>query len=931
MSISAPRLVIVLIIVSMLLLTVGRNPSATAQTEPQCDAQVYYGIQHCVGNKDQANEIHLILVDLSDPHVRVQTVLPLRPGAAPNGLDSECNSVNPKNHPEPESSDPTSNCPYEYPYETLRSMLERYQPAGQEGEKAVAIINTDYFGCTPKCGEPKGEWGAQGLAVRNGVRLDGKAHNDDDAGKFLGSTHPSLAISRLKIPKIGIPGSEQGINRNGKDTDSKTKDTYYNTVAGAPIIIQAGQLAKTDEVDNTNCPGPYPGEASCTSSAQSAAGVTSDRRLILATARMNASGIANYLKNTAFKFDGGGSAGVRVQTALKFDGGGSAHIGWLNGKGEFDDFDPGGEDRPVAEALLIFSEKKWVWDPPQLIDLRDCDTNVFLWFGEHYYQTGHFIDTPSPTVEKSSPILPPIVGPVCGAAPLSKDRIPAGGTWISPDNAQTLTNSVHFAAHASDNPTGSGIAYLNFIAWWPSLGPKDAKWEIVCPRIFLPTHDDVYECDWDFSGAPAGDIHVSFEVFDKAGNHIRSPNGERIIHHTVGATIVVNSKADIIADDGACTLREAIINANNNDQSGSTDCPAGTGDDTISLKGFYQLAIEGMYESAARTGDLDITDNLTVQGLDTGATIDGNSLDRVFDISNGAVVTFSRITIQNGSPYMEDPQGPGEHGGGGGIAISGSTVVVQESTVTGNFASGSGAGIANAGGSLQIENSTISNNRVGDGNGGGIANIDGFVRLQNSTIANNTTEFDGGGISNLGGGTVEVVNTTISGNTFFDGSGGGIFNDAGTIILNSSTITGNGCCSGQNYGEGGGIENVAGTVRIQNSIIAGNLAATNPDCSGQMSSLGNNLIGNSAGCDVSQDGTNQSDLVGTQNELLNPLLGPLQDNDGVTFTHALLPGSPAIDAGSTESCPATDQRGVARPQGAACDIGAFEVSPPFKD
>jgi hypothetical protein len=114
-----------------------------------------------------------------------------------------------------------------------------------------------------------------------------------------------------------------------------------------------------------------------------------------------------------------------------------------------------------------------------------------------------------------------------------------GGAWISPNNGHAFSGSAHFAAHVYDD-TGPHwklrhsprtVSHVNFTAWWPSLGPKDSPWITVC-TLSSPTHDDVYECDWDFANAPAGDIHISFDVYDKAGNHILSPNTERIIRYT---------------------------------------------------------------------------------------------------------------------------------------------------------------------------------------------------------------------------------------------------------------------------------------------------------------------------------------------------------------------------------------------------------------
>ena len=148
------------------------------------------------------------------------------------------------------------------------------------------------------------------------------------------------------------------------------------------------------------------------------------------------------------------------------------------------------------------------------------------------------------------------------------------------------------------------------------------------------------------------------------------------------------------------------------------------------------------------------------------------------------------------------------------------------------------------------------------------------------------------------------------------------------------TVTNNTADSdGDNEGSGGGIAKVgAGSFSVENSIVAGNSDTPNdagpgdihPDCSGEVSSRGYILIGDTAGCTITGDTTN--DITG-----IDPLLGPLADNGGPTKTHALLAGSPALDKADNAICPATDQRGATRPEDgngdgtAACDVGAFEL------
>ena len=239
---------------------------------------------------------------------------------------------------------------------------------------------------------------------------------------------------------------------------------------------------------------------------------------------------------------------------------------------------------------------------------------------------------------------------------------------------------------------------------------------------------------------------------------------------------------------------------------------------------------------------------------------------------------------------------------GGGVFNRGN-LALTKSTISGNSGGISGGGILNVG-ILTVSNSKISGN--GAPVGGGIYNGGGTLTVTNSTIAGNGGTA-GGGIYN-GGGTLTVTNSSISGNG--GPGGGGIRNDyGGTLTVRNSTISGN----------VGGINNSGGTLTVTNSILAGNMVSFGADCSGAVIALGPNLIGDPTGCTI----------IGTPPIVADPLLGPLADNGGPTLTHALLPGSPAIDAGDDAICAAApvsgvDQRGVKRPQGAHCDLGAYE-------
>jgi hypothetical protein len=228
------------------------------------------------------------------------------------------------------------------------------------------------------------------------------------------------------------------------------------------------------------------------------------------------------------------------------------------------------------------------------------------------------------------------------------------------------------------------------------------------------------------------------------------------------------------------------------------------------------------------------------------------------------------------------------------------------------------------------------------------------VEIVESTISNNIG-IRGGGINN-GAGRVDITNSTISGNKA--SLGGGVEN-FGVLNISFSTITDNEACrvTGEprmNW-RGGGIRNFgesegfSGQVNIGNTILAGNRddcmrldPAFSPDCftTGEFNftSFRNNLVGIlNANCNLKDTifGDTRFDLVGTPEAPLDPKLGPLANNGGPTNTHALVPGSPAIDlaifgtSSPLSDCPKTDQRGTRRPQGKACDVGAFEFLCPI--
>ncbi|PKB63843.1 MAG: hypothetical protein BZY80_05370, partial [SAR202 cluster bacterium Io17-Chloro-G2] len=251
------------------------------------------------------------------------------------------------------------------------------------------------------------------------------------------------------------------------------------------------------------------------------------------------------------------------------------------------------------------------------------------------------------------------------------------------------------------------------------------------------------------------------------------------------ATITVNTTSDVSADDGECSLPEAITAANSDTASGAMtgECAAGSGDDTIA----FSVTLPGTI--TLTSGELPISNNLTINGPGAGSlTIDGNASSRIFSVGSGVTVSITGLTLTNGNDLR-----------GGGIFNFGD-LTLTDITVSGNTA--------------------ISVSLRG---GGGIHNS-GTLSLSNSTVSGNTSSSIGGGITTERIATLTLSNSTVSGNsaTLLGGGGGGIFNFGGTLSLSNSTVSGN---STPRFASGGGINHRAGTLSLSNSTVSGNTAS----------------------------------------------------------------------------------------------------------
>lgn len=250
---------------------------------------------------------------------------------------------------------------------------------------------------------------------------------------------------------------------------------------------------------------------------------------------------------------------------------------------------------------------------------------------------------------------------------------------------------------------------------------------------------------------------------------------------------------------------------------------------------------------------------------------------------------------------------------GGGVEVYRSVrTTLSGNDIHDNRASNWGGGVELGLSDATLSGNAIYNNTAGS-NGGGVELDDSDATLSNSAIYNNAGKW-GGGIHNNAGSTLTVTNSTLSGNNAF--TGGGIYND-NMLTATHSTVSGN------NAHTGGGIYN-SDVASIKNTIIAGN-NDNNCSNSGTMNSQGYNIEDTNT-CNLNQTG----DIINSTTVV--PFLGPLQDNGGDTWTHALLAGSPAIDAGDPGFVPPPefDQRGPGfrRVVGGRLDIGAYEYVPP---
>ena len=435
---------------------------------------------------------------------------------------------------------------------------------------------------------------------------------------------------------------------------------------------------------------------------------------------------------------------------------------------------------------------------------------------------------------------------------------------------QTFTVTQDSGCTYAISPTGASVSEAG------GNGSFNITTEVGCPWTA------VSNASWITITSGAGGTGSGTISYSVAANSGSSRTGTISVG---GQTFTVNQislKVTNLNDNGAGSLRQAVINANNS-----------PGNDVIT----FQAGLEGGL--ILTSGEIAIANNGTLEIRGPGAdvlAISGSGTSRIFYINNAAVVSITDVTLTGGNGVGSVDSGIS----GGAIYANESSLRLNRVFVNGNAtasANGKGAGVYLYGGSNHsIRNSTFFNNR--SAYGAALFSQAGEVTITNSTFSGNVAQKEGGGIYSIGSTTLRNV----------------------TITENRSVS------SGSAGPKGAGITVWGGILNLANTIVAGNNGPEISFSLGEVRSAGNNLIGDSAG-----DSTDTGNPITYEpTDILNtpPQLGVLEMYGGSTPTRALMPRSPAINAGNNAiiAPTTTDQRGSLRIVGDTVDIGAFEYN-----
>jgi len=452
---------------------------------------------------------------------------------------------------------------------------------------------------------------------------------------------------------------------------------------------------------------------------------------------------------------------------------------------------------------------------------------------------------------------------------------------VAPDATQSFTLTVNQAPSVTTQPPDKTTCTGDNITFTAAAGGNPVptvRWQLSTGSGFADISDGgVYSGaatpTLSITGATAGmDAYQYRAVFTNIVNSATTNAA------TLTVLIDLSITVSDTGDSGPGTLRQAIADI----------CPGGTID--FGVTGTITLT----------SGELAIDKDMTISGPGAANLIlDGGGTVQLFQVTGATSLTLQNLTLANGAAA----------GGGALIDNSTATTTITGCVFSGNMAS-IGGGAIFAAGTMTISDTYFSGNSTPVSYGGAIYAGSGTMTISNTLFSGNSAA--GGGAITNSSATMTLTNVTMNGNSA-TAIGGGIFAGGGALDIVNATIDGNSATAPGAMG--GGIAVSGGTVNLKNSIVADNTATSGPDIFGTVTSQGYNLIRTTTDATINGDTT--GNIIGS-----NPLLSALADNGGSTRTMALLSGSPAINAAA--GCPATDQRGISRPQGANCDIGAYE-------
>jgi parallel beta-helix repeat protein len=398
----------------------------------------------------------------------------------------------------------------------------------------------------------------------------------------------------------------------------------------------------------------------------------------------------------------------------------------------------------------------------------------------------------------------------------------------------------------------------------------------------------------------------------------------------LGSLVVTRASDATDSNDFQTTLREAVSYA-----------ATLSGTQTITFSNQTNNGAVNFHDGTSRAitlGGSDITVSSALTIIGPGASrlnISGNNMSCVFLFNSGLTNTLSGLSIVSGVAS--------------GISKINGSLTLDDCVISGNssVANGSGGGIDASNGSLTLNRCTVMNN-FAEGRGGGISAFNCTVLINDCDIRDNTANVlssaIGGGIYAQGG-SLNINNSTISGNTANNSGGGIAFFGVMTGTLTNCTISGNSVTN-----QGGAISLTAGPkITLRHCTLSGNVSTNSAvggiraDGSTTVLTLANSIIANSTGTDIGRAANTTLTLSGQNlvedNSVTvgvihgDPLLGPLANNGGLTRTHALLAGSPAINAGDNSALAGltTDQRGSGFPRviNSTVDLGSFESATPM--